>query len=128
MSKVLSGLKYSDSHEWVKKEDDQIVTVGITDHAQALLGELVYVELPEVGTEVEAGGEVGVVESVKAASDIYSPVSGKIVEINEALTDQPNAINDNPYEDGWLFKVELSDDSEIDNLLDAETYESQLDD
>lgn len=128
MSKVINGLKYSDTHEWIRLEDDDVATVGITDHAQALLGELVYVELPEVGSDVELGSEVGVVESVKAASDFYTPVSGKIIEVNEDLVDTPNQVNDDPYEGGWLFKVQLSDVSELDRLLDADKYETALED
>ncbi|MCF6776190.1 glycine cleavage system protein GcvH [Thiotrichales bacterium 19X7-9] len=128
MSKVVSGLKYSDTHEWVRIEEGNLATIGITDHAQALLGELVYVELPQVGDEVNSGSEVGVVESVKAASDFYTPVSGRVVEVNEALVDSPNEVNDNPYENGWLFKIELSDVSEVDRLLDAENYETALED
>ncbi|MCF6768313.1 glycine cleavage system protein GcvH [Thiotrichales bacterium 19S11-10] len=128
MSTVVKGLKYSDSHEWVKVEDGNIATVGITDHAQSLLGELVYVELPQVGDTVTSGSEVGVVESVKAASDFYTPVSGTITQVNESLVDNPNSVNDNPYEAGWLFKIELSDVSEIDQLLDAENYETALED
>ncbi|MCF6765008.1 glycine cleavage system protein GcvH [Thiotrichales bacterium 19S3-7] len=128
MSKVVNGLKYSDTHEWVRLEEGNIATIGITDHAQALLGELVYVELPQVGDEVNSGSEVGVVESVKAASDFYTPVSGRVVEVNEALVDNPNEVNDNPYENGWLFKIELSNMSEVENLLDAENYETALED
>lgn len=126
MSKVVEGLKYSDTHEWVRLEEDNTATVGITDHAQALLGELVYVELPEVGAEVVSGSEVGVVESVKAASDFYTPLSGRILAVNEELVDSPNQVNHHPYEDGWLFKIALTDADEVDELLDAENYETAI--
>ncbi len=122
MSDIPADLKYSKDHEWVRDEGDGIVTVGITDHAQELLGDMVYVELPEVGAEISAGDEAGVAESVKAASDVYSPVSGEVVEVNEALEDAPETVNNDPYNDGWMFKVRLSDPSELDDLLSAEEY------
>jgi len=122
MSEVPSELKYSRSHEWVRDEGDGTVTVGITDHAQALLGDLVFVELPEPGTAVSAGAECAVVESVKAASDVYSPVTGEVTEINEALADAPEIINGDAYGEGWMFKVRLGDESELDELLDADGY------
>jgi len=125
MSEVPSELKYAKSHEWVRIEDDGMMTVGISDHAQALLGDLVFVELPEVGTELSAGDECCVVESVKAASDVYMPISGEIIEINEALVDEPEIINSAPYDNGWLFKVQPSAE-EIEDLLDAETYQAEL--
>ncbi len=121
MSTTPSDLYYTSSHEWVRREDDTVV-VGITDHAQDAMGDLVYVELPEVGDEVQAGDEAGVVESVKAASDIYAPVSGKIVAINEDLADSPELVNRDPYHDGWLFRVQLSDASELEELLQADEY------
>ena len=117
---------YASSHEWAKVEDG-VATVGISDHAQDAMGDLVYVELPEVGQVVAAGDETGVVESVKAASDIYSPVSGEIVEINEALEDEPELVNNVPYEGGWLFKVQLTDEGELDSLLTADQYQAQID-
>jgi len=123
MSQIPSELRYSKSHEWVRMDSDGLVIVGITDHAQALLGDLVYVELPEVETAVKAGEEAGVVESVKAASDIYSPISGDIVEINGALAAKPELVNDDPYGLGWLFKIAPEDESELDELLDAASYE-----
>ena len=126
MSEVKENLKYNDSHEWVALEGD-IATIGVSDHAQSLLGELVYVELPEVGTEYAKGDEVAVVESVKAASDVYSPVSGEVVEVNESLEDSPNLVNDDPYEEGWLYKIKLSNSAEMDELMDAATYEETLD-
>ncbi|MBQ23368.1 glycine cleavage system protein GcvH [Alcanivorax sp.] len=126
MSEIPAELRYAASHEWAKVEGG-VATVGISDHAQDAMGDLVYVELPEVGQVVAAGDETGVVESVKAASDIYSPVSGEIVEINEALEDEPELVNNVPYEGGWLFKVQLSDEGELDNLLTADQYQAQID-
>ena len=121
MSKVIEGLYYSESHEFVRVEGD-FGFVGITDYAQNALGNVVYVDMPEVDDEVEAGEEFGAVESVKAASDLISPVSGKVVEINEALEDQPELSNPDAYEN-WIIKVELSDKSDLDNLMDAAAYE-----
>lgn len=118
----MSDLKYTKSHEWIRDEGDGSVTVGITDHAQALLGDLVFVELPEVGDSVEVGNECAVVESVKAASDVYSPVTGEVVEANEALADAPETVNEDAFGEGWLFKVQLSDESALDDLLDEEAY------
>ena len=125
MSEIPSELKYTKSHEWVRNENDGTVTIGITDHAQGLLGDLVFVELPEVGSEMSAEDAVCVVESVKAASDVYMPVSGEVVEVNEALADAPETINDSPYDDGWLIRVKLSNSDEIDGLMDAESYEAE---
>ena len=122
MSKVIEGLYYSESHEFVRVEGD-FGFVGITDYAQNALGNVVYVDMPEVDDEVEAGEEFGAVESVKAASDLISPVSGKVVEINEALEDQPELINQDAYEN-WIIKVELSDKSDLDSLMDAKAYEA----
>ncbi|PID43829.1 MAG: glycine cleavage system protein H [Proteobacteria bacterium] len=123
MSQIPSELKYLSSHEWARLEaDGETVTVGITDHAQDLLGDVVFVEVPEVGATVNAGDEAGVVESVKAASDIFSPVSGEVVEINESLEDAPEQVNTDPYNDGWFYKVKISDASELESLLDAEGY------
>ena len=122
MAKVIEGLYYSESHEFVRVEGD-FGFVGITDYAQNALGNVVYVDMPEVDDEVEAGEEFGAVESVKAASDLISPVSGKVVEINEALEDQPELINQDAYEN-WIIKVELSDKSDLDNLMDAKGYEA----
>ena len=128
MSSVLDNLKYSDSHEWVLDNGDGTVTVGITDHAQALLGDLVFVELPEVGTTLEVGGECGVVESVKAASDLYAPVAGEVTEINDTLEGSPELVNADPYGTGWIFKVKLADTAQLDSLLTAEAYQALLDD
>lgn len=124
MSNTPAELKYAASHEWARLDGD-IVTVGITDHAQDALGDLVYVELPNVGDQIGAGDEAGVVESVKAASDIYAPVSGEIVEVNEALVDAPEIVNTQPYTDGWLYKIKASDVSELDKLLSADEYAAQ---
>ena len=121
MAKVIEGLFYSESHEYVKVEGD-FAYVGITDYAQHALGNVVYVDMPEVDDEVEAGEDFGAVESVKAASDLISPVSGTVVEVNEALEDKPELINEDAFEN-WIMKVELSDKSELDNLLDAAAYE-----
>ncbi|OOZ40591.1 glycine cleavage system protein GcvH [Solemya elarraichensis gill symbiont] len=122
MSNVPADLKYTNSHEWVRDEGDGIVTIGITDHAQELLGDLVFVELPEVGANAETGSEIAVVESVKAASDVYSPLNGEVVEVNEALADAPEQVNDSAYEDGWLFKLKLADTGALDALMNAEAY------
>ena len=122
MSNIPADLMFTSSHEWVKDEGDDTVTIGITDHAQELLGDLVFVELPEIGDVIETGGEAGVVESVKAASDIYSPVSGEVIEINEDLVDSPELVNEQPYDNGWIYKMKLNDASEIEALLDAEAY------
>ena len=127
MSDVPSELKFLSSHEWVLVEDN-IATIGISDHAQELLGDLVYVELPEVGSVIAAGDSVGVVESVKAASDTYAPVSGEVVEINEELEGAPDRINNDPYGDGWMYKVALEDPEEIEDLLDADTYSESIED
>ena len=122
MAKVIEGLYYSESHEFVRVEGD-FGFIGITDYAQNALGNVVYVDMPDVDDEVEAGEEFGAVESVKAASDLFSPVSGKVVEVNEALDDQPELINQDPYEN-WIIKVELSDKTELDSLMEADAYEA----
>ena len=126
MSDVPSELKFLSTHEWVLVEDN-IATIGISDHAQELLGDLVYVELPEVGSSIAAGDSVGVVESVKAASDTYAPVSGEVVEINEELEGAPDRINTDPYGDGWMYKVALEDPEEVEDLLDADAYTESID-
>lgn len=118
-------LKYTDEHEWVLVEDD-IVTIGITDFAQDSLGDVVFVELPEVGTVLAAGKPLGVVESVKAVSDVYAPVSGEVVEVNEELPDSPETLNTSPYEDGWMVKIKVSDPSQLDDLLDVDAYQALL--
>ncbi|UTF61714.1 glycine cleavage system protein GcvH [Gilvimarinus sp. DA14] len=126
MSEIRSELKYLPSHEWARVEEDGTVTIGITDHAQSSLGDVVYVETPEVGASVSAGEEAGVVESVKAASDIYSPVSGEVIAVNEALEDEPEQVNSSPFDDGWFFKVKPSDLSELDDALDADGYQAAI--
>ncbi|ARU54858.1 glycine cleavage complex lipoylprotein [Oleiphilus messinensis] len=122
MSQIPNELKYLSSHEWARLEGDGVVTVGITDHAQDLLGDVVFVELPEVDAELSAGDEAGVVESVKAASDIYSPVSGVVVAVNADLEESPDLVNSDPYNDGWFFKVKIKDPSELEGLLSADDY------
>ncbi|CAK1866256.1 glycine cleavage system protein GcvH [Vibrio sp. 10N.222.51.C8] len=119
-------LKFADSHEWVKDNGDGTVTIGISEHAQEMLGDVVFVDLPDTDDEIEAGESFSLVESVKAASDIYAPISGEIVEINEELEDSPELINEEPYEGGWIVKVKMSDASELDNLKDAEEYLSSI--
>lgn len=126
MSNTPNTLKYTKSHEWVRRESDGTLTVGITDHAQELLGDLVYVELPQQGAKVDAGKECAVVESVKAASDVYTPVSGEVIEINGALGDTPETINKDPYGAGWMFKIRPSSSAEIEGLLDAGAYNAQV--
>ena len=126
MSQIPGDLKFLKSHEWARVEGDGRVTVGISDHAQGLLGDLVYVELPAVGDSVEAGNAVAVVESVKAASDVYSPVSGTVVAINEDLADKPETINEDAYGQGWLFVVEVADNAATDDLLSAGDYAALL--
>jgi len=126
MSQTPSELKYAASHEWARLEEDGTLTVGITDHAQDALGDVVFVELPEVGSALAASDEAGVVESVKAASDIYAPVAGEVIAINDVLEDAPETVNSDPYNDGWFFKLQPSDTSELEALLSAEDYQAQL--
>ncbi|AOK57799.1 glycine cleavage system protein GcvH [Burkholderia ubonensis] len=121
MSNVPAELKYTDEHEWVRTEADGTLTIGITDHAQSTLGDIVFLELPQVGKQVKAGDAIGVVESVKAASDIYSPVTGEVVAINADAVDTPEEVNSDAY-DTWLFKIKLADGASTDNLLDAAAY------
>jgi glycine cleavage system H protein len=128
MSQTPSELKYASSHEWARLEEDGTVSVGISDHAQEALGDVVFVELPEVGTVLAAGDDAGVVESVKAASDIYAPVGGEVIGINEKLEDEPEMVNNDPYNDGWFFKLQPSDSSELEALLSAGDYQQQCDD
>ena len=122
MSNIPSELKFSKEHEWIKIDSEGVATVGITDHAQELLGDMVYVELPEVSNHVATGDETGVVESVKAASDIYAPIAGKIVEVNEVLADEPELVNSDPYNEGWLYKMSVADKADLDALLAADEY------
>ncbi|MDA0148924.1 MULTISPECIES: glycine cleavage system protein GcvH [Vibrio] len=121
-------LKFTESHEWVRDNGDGTVTIGISEHAQEMLGDVVFVDLPEVESEVDAGDSFSLVESVKAASDIYAPVSGEIVEVNEELDDSPELINEEPYEGGWIAKVKLSDAAELDSLKGAEEYLASIED
>ena len=122
---VRDDLKYTDTHEWLKLKGDTAI-IGITDHAQTELTDIVFVELPEVGKEIKKGEELCVVESVKSVSEIYAPVSGKIVNVNEKLEDAPETVNEKPYDDGWLVELEIKDKSEIDALIDAESYKKSL--
>ncbi|ELC7366761.1 glycine cleavage system protein GcvH [Stenotrophomonas maltophilia] len=126
MSEIPGDLKFLKSHEWARVEGNGRVTVGISDHAQGLLGDLVYVELPEVGADAKAGEQIAVVESVKAASDVYSPISGKVVEVNSALSDKPETINEDAYGEGWMFVVELANAEEVNELLDPDAYAEVL--
>lgn len=126
MSELRDELRYLSSHEWARVESDGTVTVGITDHAQEALGDVVYVEVPEVGAEVLAGQEAGVVESVKAASDIFSPISGEVISVNESLEETPEMVNSSPYDDGWFYKVQPSELGELENALDIEAYKALI--
>lgn len=126
MSEIRAELKYLSSHEWARVEDDGTVTVGITDHAQEELGDVVFIELPEVGAIVTLGQEAGVVESVKAASDIMTPISGEVIAINEVLEDTPETVNASPYDDGWFFKVKTGSVDELDDAMDADGYKSEI--
>ena len=128
MSEIPGDLKFLSSHEWARIEDDGTVTVGISDHAQDLLGDIVFVELPEVGKIVAAEGEAAIVESVKAASDVYSPLSGEIIAVNDSLETSPEIINDSPYDDGWFFKIKPDNLDELADLLDAESYADTCED
>lgn len=128
MKNIPGDLKFLSSHEWARVESDGTITIGISDHAQNLLGDIVFVELPEVGQALDAESDAAIVESVKAASDLYSPLSGEVIEINSLLEDQPEIINSSPYEDGWFFKLTPSDMSELDNLLSPEDYSEVCED
>ena len=128
MSEIPGDLKFLKTHEWARVEGDGKVTVGISDHAQGLLGDLVYVELPNVGERVEAGNACAVVESVKAASDVYAPVTGKVVAVNSALSDKPETINEDAFGEGWLFQLEIEDAEQLNELLEPDDYAEQLDD
>ena len=128
MKNIPGDLKFLSSHEWARVESDGTITIGISDHAQDLLGDIVFVELPEVGQALDAEADAAIVESVKAASDVYSPLSGEIMEVNSLLEDQPEIINSSPYEDGWFYKLTPSDLSELDNLLSPEDYSDVCED
>ncbi|MEI9697272.1 glycine cleavage system protein GcvH [Moellerella wisconsensis] len=122
MSNAPAELKYTSEHEWLRAEGNGEFTVGITAHAQETLGDMVFIDLPDVGAEVNMGEECAVVESVKAASDIYAPLSGQIIAVNETLNDSPELVNEQPYQEGWIFRIKASDEAEIANLLDADVY------
>ena len=126
MSNIPKELRYTATHEWVRPEGDGVFTVGITEHAQELLGDMVFVELPDVGDEVSTGDDIVVAESVKAASDVYAPISGEILEVNDDLEDSPELVNSDPFGDGWMFKIKAEDASEVDALLDADGYETSI--
>ncbi|ATJ82897.1 glycine cleavage system protein GcvH [Halomonas beimenensis] len=127
MSAIPANLRYTESHEWVLDNGDGTVTIGITDHAQEALGDVVFVELPEVGAALAKGDEFGVVESVKAASDLYAPIAGEVVAVNEALEDAPETLNESPYEDGWIMKLRLEDAAALEGLLDTDAYQAVAD-
>lgn len=127
MSNIPSELRYASTHEWVRNEGDGTYTVGITEHAQELLGDMVFVELPDVDDEISAGEDVAVAESVKAASDVYAPISGKVVAVNEELEDSPELVNNDAFGDGWMYRVKADDVAEVENLLDAEGYQNSID-
>ena len=122
---IPNNLRYMESHEWVRQEDD-IATIGITDYAQSEIQDIVYVELPEVGTQITHKTEFGVIESVKAAFDLYAPISGEVVAVNESLLDAPEQVNESPYDDGWFLKIKMTDPSELDTLLDADSYQAHI--
>ncbi|MCE9680953.1 glycine cleavage system protein GcvH [Halomonas alkalisoli] len=124
MSTIPANLRYNDSHEWVLDNGDGTVTIGITDHAQEALGDVVFVELPEVGRTLAKGDEFGVIESVKAASDLYAPVAGEVIAVNEALEDAPETVNEAPYDGGWIMKVRVEDTASLEDLLDADAYQA----
>ena len=128
MSDIPDDLRYASTHEWIRINNDGTASVGISDHAQDALGDIVFVELPEPGSTVNAKDEVAVVESVKAASDIYSPVSGEITALNEALVDAPETVNSSPYENGWFFKIKVGDETKLQELMDANTYSNHCND
>ena len=122
MSEIPADLKYIETHQWVRVSDDGTATVGITDFAQEQLGDVVYIGVPDVGATVNGGEEAGVAESVKSASDVFSPVTGEVIEVNESLEDEPEKVNEDPYGDGWLYKVRLEDAGELDGLMDSTAY------
>ena len=128
MSEIPTDVRYTSSHEWVRLEDDGTVTIGITDHAQEALGDIVFVELPEVDSEITQGEACCVVESVKAASDIYMPISGEVTDTNQALVDEPETINSSPYDDGWIFKIKPADEDDVEHLMDSSSYEAECED
>ncbi|MDG2098610.1 MAG: glycine cleavage system protein GcvH [Glaciecola sp.] len=128
MSNIPAELRYAASHEWVRPEGNGVYTVGITEHAQELLGDMVFLDLPDEGDQIAMGDDVAVAESVKAASDVYAPITGEVIEVNEDLEDSPELVNSDPYGDGWLFKVKADDISEVESLLDADGYAESIED
>ncbi len=126
MSNLPEELRYATSHEWARLEEDGTITVGITDHAQSQLGDVVYVELPEIGVLLAAADEAGVVESVKAASDVYAPLSGEVIAVNEGLEDEPEMVNSEPYDGGWFYRLKPADVGELDSLLNADDYSEEI--
>jgi glycine cleavage system H protein len=126
MSNIPADLRYASSHEWVRPDGDGVFTIGISDHAQQLLGDMVFVELPDVGAQVVTGDDIAVAESVKAASDVYAPISGEVLAVNADLEDAPELVNSDPYGEGWLFKIRAEDPKEVEGLLDAEAYEGNI--
>lgn len=128
MSNIPADLRFASTHEWVRPDGEGVFTIGISDHAQQLLGDMVFVELPDIGAEVGTGDDIAVAESVKAASDVYAPISGEVVAVNEDLEDTPELVNSDPYGDGWLFKIKAEDPAEVETLLDAEGYEGSIED
>ena len=126
MGDIPGDLKFLSSHEWVRVEPDGSVTIGISDHAQDLLGDIVFVELPDIGQSIDAETDAAIVESVKAASDVYSPISGEVIEINSILEDQPEIINTSPYEDGWMIKIRMADAADADALMTADAYQALI--
>lgn len=127
MSNIPNDLRYAATHEWVRPESDGVFTVGISEHAQELLGDMVFVDLPDEGDKVSTGDDVAVAESVKAASDVYTPLTGEVIAVNEDLEDSPELVNSDPYGDGWLFKIKADDPKEIESLLDADGYKASID-
>lgn len=123
MNNIPQELKYTSTHEWIRTEEDGTYTIGITDHAQSLLGDMVFIELPEIGDEFETGEDCAVVESVKAASDIYTPITGEIIAINNELEDSPELVNNDPFHDGWLFTIKAADNCNLEDVIDSSAYE-----
>ncbi len=126
MSNIPTELKYTKTHEWVSRDEDDVITIGITDHAQHALGDIVFIELPEVGIQLHVGEEFGVIESVKAASDLYGPIAGEVIAVNSSVTATPGVINTDPYHEGWLIKIQPDDIDEWDELMDSEEYENKI--
>ncbi|MFT6779176.1 MAG: glycine cleavage system H protein [Paraglaciecola sp.] len=128
MSNIPTDLRYTSTHEWVRPEGDGVFTIGLSDHAQQLLGDMVFVELPDLGAQVGTGDDIAVAESVKAASDVYAPISGEVLEVNADLEDAPELVNSDPYGEGWLFKIKAEDPKEVEGLFDANAYQGNIED